>query len=232
MTFWELLQRRVRTDGARPLVTCYDGNGARTELSAITYANWVAKTANLLTDTIGADAGDQAGLPLLARHPGHWMTLVWVGACWTAGLVVAPEASSEDVVTTCGPELDFGSSRRDRYACSLHPLGLGFTTPLPDGVLDYATEVRSEPDAFLGAPASPTDLAWGTADQSTLFAGAPTTDRVAVDCRGTDGETSPYELVTALLVGPLLGGGSSVAVLAGDLDAIADAERAASIALA
>lgn len=228
MTFWELLQRRVRTDGARPLVTCYDAGGGRTELSAISYANWVAKTANLLTDTVGAEAGDLAGLPLLARHPGHWMTLAWVGACWAAGLRVAPVASSEDVVTVCGPELDLAPSRGEQYACSLHPWGLGFTTPLPDGVQDYANEVRTEPDAFLGQPAAGSDVAWNaTTQEAELLAGPGSAERVAVDVASdVAGKVSPYAVVTALLVAPVVGGGSSVAVLGGDVVAVAEAERA------
>jgi len=223
MTFWELLQRRIRNDGARPLVTCYDAGGGRTELSAITYGNWVAKTANLLIDTVGVERGELAGLPLLARHPGHWMTLVWVGACWTAGLAVAPAGSDADAVTVSGPEFDLDPSGGTRFACSLHPLGLGLVDPLPDGVLDYAAEVRSEPDAFLGEPAAPEDIAWGEVDQATLFSGAGTPERVAVDGSGA---LDPYRAVTALLVGPLLGGGSAVAILGGDLAGTIAAERA------
>src|SRR5690606_29350348 len=79
VSFWDLLQRRVSTDGARPLLTCYDADGGRTELSAITYANWVAKGANLILDEIDADAGDRIAVPLLECHPGHWMGLVWAG---------------------------------------------------------------------------------------------------------------------------------------------------------
>ena len=34
---------------------------------------------------------------------------------------------------------------RDIFACGLHPLGFGFGEPLPDGVRDYAIEVRGHP---------------------------------------------------------------------------------------
>ena len=43
------LEHRVRTAGAEPLLTHYDlDSGGRTELSVTSYANWVAKTANLI----------------------------------------------------------------------------------------------------------------------------------------------------------------------------------------
>ena len=48
----------VATDPTRPLLTWYDdATGERTELSGATLANWVAKTANLLVDEVGAGAG-------------------------------------------------------------------------------------------------------------------------------------------------------------------------------
>src|SRR3954468_2957567 len=85
----ELLARRVRSDGAAPLVTYYEsGSGARTELSATTLANWVAKTSNLLTDELLLPDGAGVELRVAERHPGHWMTLVWAVACWQTGAVV------------------------------------------------------------------------------------------------------------------------------------------------
>ena len=66
----ELLARRVRSDGAAPLVTYYGtASGARTELSATTLANWVAKTSNLLTDELllptapASSSGSPPGTP-------------------------------------------------------------------------------------------------------------------------------------------------------------------------
>ncbi len=41
---------------------------------------------------------------------------------------------------------------RDIFACALHPLGFGFGEPLPDGVRDYAIEVRSHADTYVGLP--------------------------------------------------------------------------------
>ena len=50
-TFPRMLADQVRRSAGRPVVTFYDdATGERVELSAATYANWVAKTAGLLQD--------------------------------------------------------------------------------------------------------------------------------------------------------------------------------------
>ena len=52
-------------DHSRPLLTYYDdATGERTELSAITAANWAAKTANLVRDEFGLMPGDVVAVDL------------------------------------------------------------------------------------------------------------------------------------------------------------------------
>ena len=223
VTFWELLQRRVRVDGAQPLITCYDADGARTELSATTYANWVAKSANLITWTIDAGTGDRIALPVAARHPGHWMTLVWIGACWTAGVEVVLAHDRDVVAVVSGPELDFGDSTADRFACSLHPLALGFPAELPSDVTDWAVEVKGEGDEFGGVTPMADDLAWGGLTLAEVLDVEPVSARVLFDCRDT---LDPLVVARGALIAPLLGGGSSVTVLGGDPSSVAAAERA------
>ena len=64
-TFATLLGQALRHDPGRPLITAYDEHdGARTELSVTTYANWVAKTANLLVDEYLLDDTDTIRLAL------------------------------------------------------------------------------------------------------------------------------------------------------------------------
>jgi hypothetical protein len=83
----ELLRRRVADDPSRPMVTFYDdASGERVELSARTFDNWVAKTANFLVDGLAAEPGTRVVLVL----PPHWQTAVWLMACWSAGLVAEP----------------------------------------------------------------------------------------------------------------------------------------------
>src|SRR5438874_6116392 len=80
-----LLSRAIAADPARPLITFYDdAAGERIELSAKTFGNWVAKTANLLVDGLDAQPGERVALLL----PPHWQTAVWAYAAWSAGLVV------------------------------------------------------------------------------------------------------------------------------------------------
>src|SRR5687767_11892218 len=84
-----LLAQRVRRDGADPLITYYDlDSGERTELSAVSFANWVNKTSNLLVGELLVDPGDAVQLTLADTHPGHWVTLIWELACWQVGAVV------------------------------------------------------------------------------------------------------------------------------------------------
>ena len=70
--------------GDKPFCTWYDDRrDGRVELSYRTFGNWVAKTANLLVDELGAERGDQVGV--LAEH---WQVPVLLAACWRAGLGV------------------------------------------------------------------------------------------------------------------------------------------------
>ena len=57
-TFPDLIERRLRRDPSSPFVTYYDdATGERTELSVVTYANWISKTANLFADELMLDPG-------------------------------------------------------------------------------------------------------------------------------------------------------------------------------
>src|SRR3954470_25058095 len=123
--FTEVLAGLLRRDPGRPLVTFYDeATGERTELSVATYANWVAKAGSLLVDELGLARGDRLRLDL----PAHWLTVVFLGAAWSTGLVVTDEAADrgtpEGVVT--GPhgvaQWSSYAARRPVLACSLLPL--------------------------------------------------------------------------------------------------------------
>ncbi|MCP2335337.1 TIGR03089 family protein [Actinomadura rupiterrae] len=145
-----LLAARVESDPSRPFVTFYDdARGERIELSAKVFANWVAKTANLLVDGFGAQPGDKVVLAL----PEHWQTLVWLMASWSAGLHVHLDEPGD----VEGPYLlavaeerlaDVDDSQADELiGLSLHALG-GPMADVPPGVTDYATEVRAHGDRF------------------------------------------------------------------------------------
>ena len=138
-------------DPAQPLLTYLDGP-ARVELSGSTTANWVAKTANLLTDSY--DAPDRVGLLL----PLHWQTVCLLLGAVTAGSTAVVAGTAEELagcavaftsVDQAVAALDAGVE--DVLACSLTP----FATPvaeLPAMVLDAARELPGHGDHFGGRP--------------------------------------------------------------------------------
>jgi uncharacterized protein (TIGR03089 family) len=175
-TFSQLLADRLRRDPGSPFVTFYDdATGERVELSVTTYANWVAKAASLLVEEHDLERGDTLRIDL----PAHWLGAVFLGAAWTAGLVVTDDDAPGAVV--CGPDaLDTWAPRAAGIpvlACSLRPLGVRFAEPLPPGVHDVGVEVWGQPDAF--TPWDPPGgddpaLAWGgaTTTQAELWEAA------------------------------------------------------------
>lgn len=190
------LRRRAAGHGPQPFLTYYDGSDdSRIELSAITFANWVDKTANLIAD-LGFDDGEPIDVALAESHPGHWVTLVWIAAAWQRGCPVTPGVGGAEFLVV-GP----GDSRRAEFtvACSLHPLGLGFPTPPRDAV-DYR-DVFAQPDLH--------DLSVG--GEAYEWAGAPAPDVAPRDSRRLLRDPAPgWWTVAEALVSPALGIGSTV----------------------
>jgi uncharacterized protein (TIGR03089 family) len=201
----------ARADPSRPLITFYDdATGERLELSGKTFGNWVAKTANLLVDGLGAAPGDRVVLAL----PGHWQTVVWLFACWSAGLTAVPVGEA-----AAPPDGDIVAAAPDRLAdavggevvgLSLHALG----APLddcPPGVTDYAVEVRGYGDRFAARPdpeAPVVEYAGEVLSGARLMASVPEVARggrvlTTVSFAALD------ELVSGLLA-PLAGNGSVI----------------------
>ncbi|WP_392507193.1 TIGR03089 family protein [Naumannella halotolerans] len=208
----DLLAERVRHDGARPLLTQYR-DGARTELSAASFANWADKTVNWLDEEDLTDL-DGTGESLLAielalTEPAHWMTFVWWMAAWQAGLPVTPVPAAEAAVRVGGPTITAGGAEFV-IGCSLHPFAM--PGPVAPGVLDFSDEVRPQPDVHQAAPVDPERPAWLDRRGEVTVAGllddlTPTT--------GVGLLTTPTDAWTALrqgLLSPLLGGGSAVLV--------------------
>ncbi|MHA6511232.1 TIGR03089 family protein [Tessaracoccus sp. Z1128] len=209
------LRRRVARQGTQPLLTHYDGrDGSRTELSAVTFANWVDKTANLIED-LGHEDGEPIDLALADTHPAHWVTLVWVAAAWQRGCPVVPGVSGADLLVV-GPD----DPRRATLtvACSLHPLGLGFRVT-PQDALDYR-EVMAQPDAHDLSPLG----------ESTVWAGRPSPEVAPRDTRLLLVDPpAGWATVAQALVSPVLGSGSTVVAVGlgpGRAAEIAAAERA------
>ena len=148
----DLLRIALTDDPARPFLTLYDdATGERVELSVATFGNWVAKTAGLLRDQVGAARGARIALAL----PLHWQTAVYLQACWTLGLVAQPVSPGEPldptayaVVTT--PERVEEVQGPEVVALTLRPALLAAQGPaaLPWSAVDGETDVLSHPDSF------------------------------------------------------------------------------------
>jgi uncharacterized protein (TIGR03089 family) len=223
-TFPQLLADQVRRSGSRPLVTFYDDlTGERVELSVVTFANWVAKTAGLLQDEIGLERGDTVLLDL----PVHWLAPVWLGACWSTGLTVTTDPGAAADLVVCGPHgleryAGTATSGRPVVALSLLPMGQRFRELLPPGVVDFGAVVWGQPDAFVAYdPPEPADTAWtGATDriQAQLLAETAAHPWSAPGTRLlTDVPPCSEEGLLAFL-GPLMAGGGTVWVANPDND--------------
>lgn len=122
------------------MITWYGPEGRREELSAVTFATAVAKTAALLTDEwdLADDTTVRLDLPL------HWQAAVWLAACDVAGLTVVWDGEAELVVT------DDPSAPAGRVLVSTRPFGL--PTGAPAAMLDHARDAMRQPDYLLSVP--------------------------------------------------------------------------------
>ncbi|MGF2212305.1 MULTISPECIES: TIGR03089 family protein [Streptomyces] len=214
----DLLRSALAADPARPLVTFYDdATGERVELSVATFANWVAKTANLLQGDLSAEPGDRLALLL----PAHWQSAVWLLACHSTGVVaeVGGDPATADLVVSGPDTLDAARAcSGERIALALRPLG-GRFPHAPEGFADYAVEVPGQGDRFAPfAPVEPDEPALAVAGRELTGAelveearaeaarlGLGPGDRVL---SGLGWET--WEGLAAGLYAPLAAGGSVV----------------------
>lgn len=220
------LERLAHTAGGGAFLTHYGPAGERTELSVASFANWVAKTTNLLDD-LGVGPGDVVTLPVLAGRPGHWMGLIWPFALWRAGLTAHLVADDADLAVI-GPVAPQPVAPLT-LACSLDAWARPLTD-LPAGVTDYSGEALAQPDAAPLPPAASDEPAWvdaeGTLTGADLAAVDAVADRVLIT------PSTPRAALIAL-VGATLGGGSVVVVEPGghaEPAAIAASERARVVA--
>ena len=138
----ELFAAAVRRDGGAPFLTYYDdATGERIELSTVTTANWVAKTANLLVDEYDLESGETVAIGL----PPHWLGVVWALSTWSVG---ASLTTGTGTLAITGPDFAIRGDR-ETVASALLPLGGRFREPLPDGIHDYGAEVYNHADVFV-----------------------------------------------------------------------------------
>ncbi|MGV9314638.1 TIGR03089 family protein [Streptomyces sp. NPDC003691] len=214
----DLLRSALAADPGRPLITFYDdATGERVELSVATFANWVAKTANLLQGDLSAGPGDRLALLL----PAHWQSAVWLLAGASVGVTVeiGGDPADADVVVS-GPDTleEARACTGERVALALRPLG-GRFPQAPEGFADYAVEVPGQGDRF--APFVPVDpdapaLAVGGVELTAAeLVGRARADAERLGLAAGSrllaaGEYGTWEGLSAGLYAPLAAGGSVV----------------------
>lgn len=226
----QLLAAALATDPARPLLTFYDDRGGeRTELSVATFANWVAKTANLLREDLDLQPGARVELGL----PPHWQAVVWLHACWALRLVPslpaarrppgnARHSSAPDLAVVPAATADPNGAAV--ISLALGPMGLPVPGLFPAyaGALDYDREVHAHGDRFIPVERPvPQDLALLDDDAAARLSGAdlvaaagtaadalPPSGRVLVATQ----RLTPAAVVATALV-PLVAGSTTVLCL-------------------
>ena len=204
-----ILDPMLAADPVGPRITYYDdATGERIELSAVTLANWAAKTGNLLRDELGAGPASRIAILL----PAHWQTAAvlfgvwWIGA--EAVLAASSPAQANATVALCTADrLDEADSALtpggEVAVLSLDPFGRpAHQGDLPIGVTDYATAVRVHGDQIvperLPGPAlagRSVDAILTDCESSVATRGLTSRDRVLSSASWT----APGELVDGLL---------------------------------
>lgn len=137
----------LAAEPGRPFVTYYDEvSGERTELSAKSLGNWVAKTHHLLGDELGLGAGDTALIAL----PAHWISVPALLGCLTAGLALTTTAAEADVAFVAPDAVAEAAGIADLYAVAPGSAAVGFGAATPAGTQDYVTAVRPQADNWAG----------------------------------------------------------------------------------
>ncbi len=140
-----VLDPLLRAEASKPRITFYDDEtGERIELSTATFANWAAKTGNLLRDELGAGPSSRVAVLL----PAHWQTAAVVFGVWWIGAEVLVGATENADIAMCTAGRLAEAETEEVVALSLDPFGRP-VDDLPAGVTDYATSVRVQADQIV-----------------------------------------------------------------------------------
>jgi uncharacterized protein (TIGR03089 family) len=142
-----ILTPMLRADPVGPRITYYDdATGERIELSAVTLANWAAKTGNLLRDELGGGPASRVAVLL----PAHWQTAAVLFGVWWIGADVLLDGSDADIALCTAERLDEADATGASEVAVLSLDAFGRPVPdLPIGVTDYATAVRVHGDQIV-----------------------------------------------------------------------------------
>lgn len=191
----------LRADPVGPRITYYDdATGERIELSAVTLANWAAKTGNLLRDELGAGPGSRVAILL----PAHWQTAAVLFGVWWIGAEAVLTGPADLALCTAErlDEADAAVAPGGEVAVlSLDPFGRP-APDLPIGVTDYATAVRVHGDQIIAERRPGPALAGRSVEEvladcesSAAARGLTAEDRVLSSASWT----GPGELIEGLL---------------------------------
>jgi uncharacterized protein (TIGR03089 family) len=197
-----ILDPMLRADPVGPRITYYDdATGERIELSAVTLANWAAKTGNLLRDELAAGPASRIAILL----PAHWQTAAVLFGVWWIGAEAVLDNLEADVALCTADRLDEADAvvgvGGEVAVLSLDPFGRP-ARDLPVGVTDYATAVRVHGDQIVPERHPGPALAGRSVEQiladcedSAAARGLTSTDRVLSSATWA----GPGELVDGLL---------------------------------
>lgn len=207
-----LLDPLMKRDPMGPRITYYDdATGERIELSAVTLANWAAKTANLLRDELGAGPGSRVAVLL----PAHWQTAAVVFGIWWIGAEVVFGGDAEVALCTVDrlDEADAAAGLGEIAVLSLDPFGKP-VADLPVGLTDYATAVRVHGDQIVPERSPGPALDGRSVDQVLAAASerAHTRGLTATDRVSSAGEWGSPETLIDNLVAVFAAGASLVQV--------------------
>ena len=198
----------LRADPVGPRITYYDdASSERIELSAVTLANWAAKTGNLLREELGGGADSRIAVLL----PAHWQTAaVLFGAWWIGADVVLDAAADADIALCTAERLEQADATGAGEVAVLSLDAFGRPVPdLPIGVTDYATAVRVHGDQIVGEQNPGPALAGRSVDDvlracrnASAAQGLTATDRVL----STASWATPDDVIGGLLTVLSVGG--------------------------
>jgi uncharacterized protein (TIGR03089 family) len=202
-----ILDPMLRADPVGPRITYYDdATGERIELSAVTLANWAAKTANLLRDELGGGPASRVAVLL----PAHWQTAAVLFGVWWIGAEAVLDSAEADIALCTIDRLDDADSTGTGEVAVLSLDAFGRpVADLPVGVTDYATAVRVHGDQIVGERHPGPALAGRSVDQvlaacekSATAKGLTATDRVL----STASWDTPDDVIEGLLTVLAVGG--------------------------
>ena len=158
-----ILDPMLRADPVGPRITYYDdATGERIELSAVTLANWAAKTGNLLRDELGGGPASRVAVLL----PAHWQTAAVLFGVWWVGADVLLDGADADIALCTAERLDEADATGASEVAVLSLDAFGRPAPdLPIGVTDYATAVRVHGDQIVAERHPGPALAGRTVEQ-------------------------------------------------------------------